>query len=168
MNRYSIQKHILQWLLSETSSKIRSTIEKDDRFPLFQRTWKRYFSKRLERRKEAKKNLRIMFINLVISTRSFDNVIQQMDSALNYFWVPNIKNISKPVTFKKYRFRQSSKEPNDSHVTLFDDLFRETEQRGTRGKKAKKKLRNLCFCCFYIVACRKDTYMWLKKLLDSM
>ena len=168
MNRYSLEKHILQWLLSEPSSKIRNTIENDDRLPLFQRTWKQYFSKRSKRRENAKKKLRNMFVNLVISTRSFDDVIQQTDDALNYFWVPNIRNIPKPVTFKNYRFRQSSKEPNDSHIKLFDDLLKETEQRGTRGRKAKEKLRNLCYCFFYLVACRKDTYNWLKNLLDAM
>jgi len=168
MNRYKIQKHNLQWILSEPGPKIQDTLKNDDRVPLFERMWDQYLTKRSKRRERAEKKLRNIFLHLVISIHSFDDSIEKLDCALNYFWIP-VDNIKTPLTFKKYRFmRTPSSEPQDSHIVLFDDLVRETKQRGMRGCKAKEKLKNLFYRFFYLVHCRKSTYDWLKNLLEQL
>ena len=167
MNKYNVEKHILQWILGAPSSKIRDAIEQDERLPIFEKIWQQYNTKRGKRRFDAQRKLNNIFCNLIISMLSFDVAIKQTNESLNYFWNP-IKNILAPLLIKKYKLLQPpQKTPDDYHIRLFHDLLKESKQRGTRGNHAKEKIKNLVYHVFYLVNCRKDTYKWLKKLLES-
>ncbi len=167
MNKYHVEKYILQWLLSTPSKKVQDAIEKDERLPIFEKVWQQYNTKRGTRRFLAQRKLNNIFSNLVVSMLSYDVAIKQTNRSLTMFWNPK-KYISAPLQIKMYRLLQPcGKELDDYHIRLFHDLLKESKQRGARGNCAKKKLKNLVYHIFYLIDCRKDTYTWLKKLLES-
>jgi len=167
MNKYHVEKYILQWMLGSPSKKVQGAIEKDKRLPIFEKVWGQYNTKRGTRRFLAQRKLNNLFSNLIISMLSYDVAIKQTNRSLNMFWNP-IKHITPPLQMKMYRLLQPcGKVPDDYHIRLFNDLMKESKQRGTRGNHAKTKLKNLVYHVFYLIDCREDTYTWLKKLLES-
>ena len=159
-SKYKVDKVIIKNILSAST-----TVPRDENILIFERVWNDFVQKRGDRRTKAQKKLQNIVANLVNSIHSYDKAIRETEEALE----DEKKTVHRPKSFNDYKItgEPTTIPEEDYRIILYEDLKKESKQRGPRGVEAKQKIKNMIHKLFYYVNCRKETLGWHTEILKS-